>query len=180
MESCAHCLWDISRDDSGRWRLAWGGSPDDSDPYRCDGWGEGRHEPGVLKNCPMVLTEPVVRVSDVAQFFATRDSARRLIAGHANALPDGTAVIFDWSGVEAVTGAFMAEFVKRSTVNPRAIAHQGMNDDIRAAWNLAHSRTEADRHERPASMLQPTTFADDDDRVRQVPMKPVDEAEDVW
>ena len=34
---------------------------------------------------------------------------------------------------------------------------------------------------RPASMLEPVTFADDDESgLRRVPMRPVDEAEDVW
>lgn len=51
MKSCAHCLWDIRRDDEGRWRLAYGGS---DDPWTCEGRPEG-HEPGRLENGRMVL-----------------------------------------------------------------------------------------------------------------------------
>jgi hypothetical protein len=41
-QSCMWCLWDITRADDGRWRLAWGGTDDDGrdDPYYCDGSAE--------------------------------------------------------------------------------------------------------------------------------------------
>jgi hypothetical protein len=48
----------------------------------------------------------------------------------------------------------------------------------RAAWEKYRDLLDA----RPASMLEPVTFAADDDEsgLRRVPMRPVDEAEDAW
>lgn len=53
MAPCCRCLWDIRRDDSGRWLLAWDdGDPESGDPYQC-GHPEG-HQPGRLENGRMV------------------------------------------------------------------------------------------------------------------------------
>jgi hypothetical protein len=51
MAPCCYCLWDIRRDASGRWRLAWN-DDGDVDPYQCGG--PGGHEPGRLENGRMV------------------------------------------------------------------------------------------------------------------------------
>ena len=48
----------------------------------------------------------------------------------------------------------------------------------RAAWERYRDLLDA----RPASMLEPVTFAggDDESGLKRVPMRPVDEAEDAW
>ena len=46
----------------------------------------------------------------------------------------------------------------------------------RAAWEKYRDLLDA----RPASMLEPVTFADDESGLKRAPMRPADEAEDVW
>lgn len=49
MTSCARCLWDITEDPQGRWRLAWTDTDDGApDPYRCGEDASGEHAPKEL------------------------------------------------------------------------------------------------------------------------------------
>ena len=82
----------------------------------------------------------LVFVGDIARFFATRDAARRLIREHADCYPEREAVIFDWTGVEAVTGAFAAEFAAWFLRTGRRVGNQGMNDEVRATYETAARR----------------------------------------
>lgn len=45
MTYCRYCLFDIRKDNAGRWLLAWSSVDDDIDPYRCDARSDG-HQPG--------------------------------------------------------------------------------------------------------------------------------------
>ena len=87
----------------------------------------------------------LIFVGDIAQFFATRDAARRLIREHADRHPERVAVIFNWSGVAAVTGAFAAEFAAWFLRTGRRTGNQGMNDDVRATYETAVQRLSASR-----------------------------------
>jgi hypothetical protein len=87
----------------------------------------------------------IVRVAERGEFFATRDSARRLTECAA-VLPQREAVIFEWDGVAAVTGAFIDEFAKWAMGTRRRVGSRGMNDDVRAAYELACRRIEATWH----------------------------------
>ena len=82
----------------------------------------------------------LVFVGDIAEFFATREAARRLIREHANCYPERTAVIFDWSGVAAVTGAFASEFAAWIISTGRRVGNQAMNDDVRGVYETAIRR----------------------------------------
>lgn len=44
LHPCGGCLWDITDDGNGRWRLGWA-TADDADPYRCDGSLDQKHTP---------------------------------------------------------------------------------------------------------------------------------------
>jgi hypothetical protein len=56
-----------------------------------------------------------------------------------------------------------------------------MSVDLRLAERAAWERYRDLLDARPASMLEPVTFGDDDESgLRRVPMRPVDEAEDTW
>jgi hypothetical protein len=89
-----------------------------------------------------VMGSVIVRVGERGEFFATRDSARRLIAECADVLPWHEAVIFEWGGVAAVTGAFMDEFAKWAMDTRRRTGCRGMSDDVREAYELAWRRIE--------------------------------------
>lgn len=82
----------------------------------------------------------IVRVAGRGTFFATRDSARRLIAETTGSLPEREAVIFEWAGVEAVTGAFAAEFARWAFGTGRRVGVRGMSEDVRAEYDLACRR----------------------------------------
>lgn len=46
LRSCRGCLWDITQDiETRRWRLGWGGVPDDVDPFKCEGSPDHIHLP---------------------------------------------------------------------------------------------------------------------------------------
>lgn len=46
LRSCRGCLWDITQDiETRRWRLGWGGVPDDVDPFKCEGSSDHIHLP---------------------------------------------------------------------------------------------------------------------------------------
>jgi len=81
----------------------------------------------------------VIHVAALGEFFATRDSARKLIA-QADALPLSLPVILDWRGVAAVTGAFADEFARWAMATHRKTGSDGMNADVLAAYNLACKR----------------------------------------
>jgi hypothetical protein len=86
------------------------------------------------------LGSVIVRVGEIGQFFATRDSVRRLVAEHVDSLPSREAVILDWTGVHAVTGAFADEFARWAMATWRKVGSEGMNDDVRETYELACKR----------------------------------------
>jgi hypothetical protein len=88
------------------------------------------------------MTE-TVRMADYGQFFATRAKARDIIAERFEALPPGEPLVLDWSGVEAVTGAFASELAGRVLRTGRKIGTEGMNDEVRETWETAVRRLAA-------------------------------------
>lgn len=82
----------------------------------------------------------ILPVSRITWLFTTAGNARQLIE-IANTLPQHEAVIFDWTGVDAVTGAFADEFASWFLSTRRRVASQSMNDAMRRAWELAWHRT---------------------------------------
>jgi hypothetical protein len=85
------------------------------------------------------MTE-TVRLADYGLFFATRAKARDIIATRIEALPAGEPLVLDWSGVEAVTGAFASELAAWFLRNNRKVIAEGMSDEIRETWETAVRR----------------------------------------
>jgi len=81
----------------------------------------------------------VVRVYRGAAFFASRAAARAICA-EIDALPPGEPATADWSGIDAVTGAFADEYVKWMLACPRAVSNEGMSDGVLEAFALARLR----------------------------------------
>jgi hypothetical protein len=84
----------------------------------------------------------VVHVADRGEFFATRDSARRLCE-HIDAIPRSAAVIIDWQDVTAVTGAFASEVAGWYLGERRRLGCQRMSEDVRREWDTACRRLTA-------------------------------------
>jgi len=76
-------------------------------------------------------------VAASGRFFATRDSARRIFTERVASLPPGEPLVLDWTGVEAVTGAFASELATWIDGTSREVGCQGMNDEVREAWETA-------------------------------------------
>ena len=87
----------------------------------------------------------IVRMADYGQFFATRALAKRIISEQIEALPASEAVVLDWTGVEAVTGAFASELVAWFLRAGRRVESRGANDEVGEAWETAVQRLEAVR-----------------------------------
>lgn len=81
----------------------------------------------------------VIRAYRGASFFATRAAARQLCT-EIDALPPGEPVTVDWSGIDAVTGAFADEYVKWQLGSTRQVTDQGMNASVRDSYELARQR----------------------------------------
>ena len=60
--------------------------------------------------CRASMGSVVIHVARRGQFFATRESARQFIAEEIDTFSRREGVILDWAGVQAVTGAFAAEY----------------------------------------------------------------------
>lgn len=84
-----------------------------------------------------------VRVYRGAAFFATRAAARKICA-EIDALPAGDPVTVDWSGIDAVTGAFADEYLKWLLAKSRTVSNEGMSDDVLGATTLARQRNSKD------------------------------------
>lgn len=82
----------------------------------------------------------VVRVADIGAFLATRHSARRLIAGHLEAVPRDVPLVLDWSGVYAITGAFADELVAWMFAEDRPIANRGMSEALLEVYDVVLAR----------------------------------------
>lgn len=82
----------------------------------------------------------IIRMAAHGEFFATRARARQLIAEVIDALPRRESVILEWDGVQAVTGAFMAELTGWLYVTTRRVGNRKMNEDVREAYALACRR----------------------------------------
>jgi hypothetical protein len=82
-------------------------------------------------------------MADFGEFFATRERGRRLI-GEIDALPCREAVILEWDGVHAVTGAFMSEMTAWLYKTSRRVGNRAMNEDVQEAYALACRRHAAD------------------------------------
>lgn len=79
----------------------------------------------------------IVCVADHGRFFATRASARKIIAERLEALPPHEAVILEWTGVEAVTNAFASELAAWLLASDRKIGSRGMNEEVRETYEKA-------------------------------------------
>jgi hypothetical protein len=86
-----------------------------------------------------VMGSIIIRPGSDSQFFATRDSARAICA-RIDALPRREAVIVDWTGVEAVTGAFASEYTAWSLRTRRRVGDRGTNHEVCTALNTAARR----------------------------------------
>jgi anti-anti-sigma regulatory factor len=80
----------------------------------------------------------VVRMAAYGSFFATRQKMREIISGRLDAL-QGQAIIIDWEGVEAVTGAFASEYAAWFLRTP-GVHVRWMNDEVRETIALARRR----------------------------------------
>lgn len=74
-----------------------------------------------------------------APFFATRAAAAAICA-EIDRLPAGDPVTVDWSGIDAVTGAFADEYVKWMLAKARTVSNEGMNDEVLGVFVLARQR----------------------------------------
>lgn len=83
-------------------------------------------------------TVPVVRMAAYGSFFATRQKMREIISERLDAL-QGQAIIIDWEGVEAVTGAFASEYAAWFLRTP-GVHVRWMNDEVRETIALARRR----------------------------------------
>ncbi len=84
----------------------------------------------------------IIHVASRGQFFATRESARKMISEEIDTLSRREPVIIDWAGVQAVTGAFAAEFAGWCLSAARRYGSIGMNDEVREAYVTACQRIE--------------------------------------
>jgi hypothetical protein len=84
----------------------------------------------------------IIHLAARGQFFATRDSARQIIAEEIDTLARSEGVILDWAGVQAVTGAFASEFAGWCLSADRRYGSIGMNDEVREAYVTACRRLE--------------------------------------
>ena len=81
-----------------------------------------------------------IRIYRGASYFATRKAARPIAAEIASAAAAGVPVIADWSGIQAVTGAFMDEYVNLTA--GLDVTSDGMNDDVLDTYVLVLARRE--------------------------------------
>ncbi len=95
--------------------------------------------------CRGMADSVIVHVANRGEFFATRESARRLIGEETGALPEREAVILDWTGVQAVTGAFAGELAKWCLSTARRVASTAMNEDVRRTYETAMRRLRRNR-----------------------------------
>lgn len=79
----------------------------------------------------------IVCVAESGRFFATRASARKIIAERIEALPLGEPLVLDWTGVEVVTNAFASELAAWLLRADRKIGSQGMNEEVRETYEKA-------------------------------------------
>lgn len=86
----------------------------------------------------------IIRMADHGQFFffAARQKAREIIRDRIDVFPEREAVILDWTGVEAVTGAFASELAAWLLRTGRRVGSQGMNDEVRETYETAVRRLE--------------------------------------
>jgi hypothetical protein len=84
----------------------------------------------------------IIRLAVYGRFFATRALARRITGERLEALPSGDAVVLDWTGVEAVTGAFASELVSWLLRAGRKAGNRGMNEEVRETYDTAVRRLE--------------------------------------
>jgi hypothetical protein len=89
-----------------------------------------------------IMGSVIIRLADYGEFFALRESARQFIREQIDVLPAHEAVILDWTGVQAITGAFAAEFTGWFLRTTRRIGSQGMTDDVRVEIDTACRRLE--------------------------------------
>ena len=92
--------------------------------------------------CRASMGSVVIHVARRGQFFATRESARQFIAEEIGTLSRREAVIIDWAGVQAVTGAFASEFAAWCLRADRRFGNIGMNDEVRETYVTAMRRLE--------------------------------------
>lgn len=79
-----------------------------------------------------------VRIYRGASYFATRAAAHPIAAEIES---HDAPVVADWSGITAVTGAFMDEYVKLA--GSRVIANEHMSDDVLETYALVLVRQDA-------------------------------------
>lgn len=90
--------------------------------------------------CRGMAGSVIVHVARHGEFFATREKARQIISAETGALPEREAVILDWAGVQAVTGAFAGELAKWRLSTARRVASTAMNEDVRRTCETAERR----------------------------------------
>ena len=95
--------------------------------------------------CRGMAGSVVIHIARRGQFFATRASARQIISEEIDTLSQREAVILDWAGVQAVTGAFAAEMAKWYLSTARRVASTGMNSEVRETYETACRRESAAR-----------------------------------
>ena len=93
--------------------------------------------------CRGMAGSVVIHAARRGQFFATRASARQIISEEIDTLSQREAVILDWAGVQAVTGAFAAEMAKWYLSTARRVASTGMNSEVRETYETACRRESA-------------------------------------
>ena len=93
----------------------------------------------------------VVHVARRGQFFATREGARQFIAKDIATLSRREGVLIDWTGVQAVTGAFASEFAAWCLKADRRFGNLAMNDEVRETYVTAMRRLEGAASGSPGS-----------------------------
>lgn len=88
-----------------------------------------------------------VRIYRGAPYFATRKAAHPIAAQISSAAATGSAVIADWSGIEAVTGAFMDEYLK--LIAGVDVTSEHMSDEVLDTYVLVLVRREDGSEEKP-------------------------------
>jgi hypothetical protein len=84
------------------------------------------------------VTDPsVYRVADAGEFFATRESARRICQA-ATARSRRSVLTLDFEGVKAVTAAFADELITRLADHPWTT--EGASAEVREVLDLAWER----------------------------------------
>jgi hypothetical protein len=92
-------------------------------------------------HCRGMAGSVIIHLARHGQFFATRDSARRIIRERVDdVFPEREPVILDWSGVQAVTGAFASELAAWFLSTGRKVGSTGMNDEVRGVYESACRR----------------------------------------